>query len=94
MITHDDAIKIFESNNKEKICDVMLHLAVDDEDWVWVQNQCLKLLDHEDIDISGLAAICLGHIARTEGKFELKTIEILNSRKYDTGIGERVQTAL
>ena len=34
MITHDDAIKIFESNNKEKICDVMLHLAFDDEDWV------------------------------------------------------------
>ena len=96
MINHDEeeVIEIFESNDKAKICDVMLSLAFYEEDWIWVQNQCLKLLNHKDIDIKGLAVVCLGHIARIQGKLELTAIEKLKHLKKDPLIGNRVEDAL
>ena len=50
---------------------------------------------NDNPDISGLAAICLGHLARIHGQFEKdKVIPILRSRLNDTAIAGRIEDAL
>lgn len=95
MISHSKAQKIFMSDDKDKICDTLLSLSFYDEDWKWVQDQCLILLDHADIDISGLATTCIGHLARIHKQLDLnKVVPMLNVKAKDPDIGGRAQDAL
>ena len=54
----------FTSNDVEQICGALVSMAYHEHDWQWAQEKCLSFLQDSDIRISGLAATCLGHIAR------------------------------
>ena len=64
------------SANYEDRCRAILSLAYYDRDWRWVHTECLRLLK-EDTDryVRGLAATCLGHLARIHRKLDLEIVK-------------------
>lgn len=94
-ITQNEAIKIFTAGTNTEICDALLAIIFHDEDWRWSQEQCLYFLSHSDPDISGLAATCLGHIARIHHKLDRELVTTaLRKRLNDPKISGRVKDAL
>jgi hypothetical protein len=94
-ITRDEALKIFSDGTDEKICDALLSIAFYDVDWKWGQSQCLYFLNHSNPEIRGLAAVCLGHIARIHHKLDKSVVvTALKGRLSDPEISGRVQDAL
>ncbi|WP_127166757.1 hypothetical protein [Xanthomonas euvesicatoria] len=91
--------KILESSSHEcdpaVICKELVSAAFNDQDWKWVQEKCLIFLNDKNSDIRGVAATCLGHIARIHRKIEKdKVIGALRSRLHDPVISGRVEDAL
>jgi len=56
------------SDDTEQICQALVSIAFYEQDWPWVQEQCLVLLSSKASAIRGLAATCVGHIARMHGQ--------------------------
>lgn len=94
-ITKVEASKVFSTGTSNEICDALVSVTFYEEDWKWSQTQCLHFLNHKNCDISGLAATCLGHIARIHHKLDKKiVIAALKTRLNDPNISGRVQDAL
>ena len=94
-INRNEAVKSFLTGSNNDICDTLLAVTLHDEDWKWVQMQCLHFLKHDDPNISGLAATCLGHLARIHRKIDGKLVTVaLKQRLKDAKISGRVQDAL
>jgi hypothetical protein len=83
------------SGDTKAICDAMVSIAYHDEDWHWAQQQFLELLSASDTQVRGLAATCLGHLARIHGMLDRDRVET-ELRKYleDAAIGGRASDAL
>jgi hypothetical protein len=89
------AEKNFASEDVEKICHTLVAVALHEIDWKWVQDKCLTFFMNESPDISGLAATCLGHLARIHGQLEKdKVIPLLKSRLNDPAIAGQIEDAL
>lgn len=94
-ISRNDAENIFLMGSNNEICDALLAIALYEKDWRWSQMQCLYFLNHVNSDVSGLAATCLGHIARIHHKLDKElVVPALLSRLKDPKICGQVQDAL
>ena len=94
-MSKSDAKKMLLSSNYKDICEGLLSITFYEKDWKWCQDQCLSLLKHENLNVSGLAATCLGHIARIHRKLD-KVLVIHELKKYLSNeiISGQVQDAL
>lgn len=89
------AERVFDSNDVEKICEAMVGVAFYEQDWKWAQDKYLDLFKSDNPDISGLAATCLGHIARIHHKIEKeKVVNALRARINNNEIAGRIEDAL
>jgi hypothetical protein len=87
--------KKLNSNDIKEVTDTLLDITFNNEDWEFVQNECLKLLDNKITDISGLAITCLGHIARIHSKINMeKIIPRLNEKLNNPELYGRIEDAL
>jgi hypothetical protein len=94
-ITKEEAAQAFASADVEQINDALIGLTYHDPDGQWVQDQCLALLDYPDDDVRGLAATCLGHLARIHRNLDRdRVVTALEGLRDDPAIGGRVQDAL
>lgn len=94
-ISRDDALKAFASGDSEQICKVLVSVAFHESDWRWVQDKCLEFLASDDANVSGLAATCLGHIARIHKSLDKeRVVAALRQRLGDPSIAGRVEDAL
>lgn len=94
-ITREDAARAFASADVEQINDALISLTYHDDDRRWVEGQCLALLDHPDSDVRGLAATCLGHIARIHRELDRnRVLPALDALRNDPLVGGRAQDAL
>lgn len=95
-INKKEADRKLASNDVKTICDTLVEIAFYEEDWKWVQEKCLFFLMDENAAISGLAATCLGHIARIHReKIEKdRVIKALRDRLDDSRISGRIEDAL
>jgi hypothetical protein len=95
-IDKSEAIRAFSSKEKEKIVYALVSISLYELDWKWAQDWCLFYLSNaEDYDISGLAATCLGHIARVNRNLEKgKVISELRKKLNDENIKGMVEDAL
>lgn len=94
-ISKKKANEVFAARDVEKICATLVSISLNDSDWQWVQNRCLEFLNHDNFEIRGLAATCLGHIARVHGRLdEDKVVVALRERLSDKEIVGRVVDAL
>lgn len=94
-INRSEAENIFSRGSTDEICDALLAITFYEEDWKWSQMQCLHFLGHSDSNVSGLAATCLGHIARIHHKLDKElVITALLDRLKDSKISGQIQDAL
>ncbi len=70
LTSRQSAEVVFSSGNEDEICYALVSLAFHESDWLWVQNQCLYFLENGNKNIAGVAATCLGHLARIHRKIE------------------------
>ncbi|HEY4341678.1 MAG TPA: hypothetical protein VGM97_17170 [Steroidobacteraceae bacterium] len=94
-IPRDDALRAFSSGNTEEICRALIAVTFHDPDFRWVQELCLRFLSSEDGQISGLAATCLGHLARIHRNIDKeKVLVALRHHLSDVEICGKVEDAI
>jgi len=83
------------SDETEQICQALVSIAFYEQDWQWVQEKCLVLLSSKASAIRGLAATCLGHIARMHGQWDKERVMgALRERMRDPAIAGSIEDAL
>jgi hypothetical protein len=94
-LTREAAVKAFASGQADRICPALVAVAFHEPDWRWAQERCLELIGSEDPDVSGLAATCLGHVARIHRILDMERVrKALHSRIQDPLIAGRILDAL
>lgn len=94
-ISKAEAIAAFESGNSNQICNALVSIACCESDWRWAQEKCLHFLENEDPEISGLAATCLGHIARVQKTLDKeRVVAALRKQLKNPDIAGQVEDAL
>lgn len=89
------AEEAFETNDMKTICEALVAVALHEQDWKWAQDKCLGFLESESSDIRGLAATCLGHIARIHRELDKeKVLSALQTHLSDEYISGQVSDAL
>jgi hypothetical protein len=63
-ISKDQAERLFSESERETICRTLVRIAMFEVDRHWAQSQCLRFAVNKDSAIRGVAATCLGHLAR------------------------------
>lgn len=63
-ISKDQAEDLLAKGGRETICRTLVRVAMFEGDRHWAQSQCLRYASHEDSFVRGVAATCLGHVAR------------------------------
>jgi HEAT repeat len=87
--------KLIESGNTTAIVDGLLSAAYHDPDWRWVQDLCLRFLDHTDPNVRRNAALCLGYVARIHRDLDLELVlPKLMALKRDPVIAGSLEDAL
>ena len=62
-VTRKDLIIRLESDDPEVVANALYASTKYDEDWKWVQDQCLKRLKSSEVSVRWAAATCLGDLA-------------------------------
>ena len=55
-ITREEAVRALDSGGLDAVCEALVRCAFHDQDWEWVQEQCMKLARHESAEIRSTAA--------------------------------------
>ncbi|MGH9874665.1 MAG: hypothetical protein ACRD9S_19580 [Pyrinomonadaceae bacterium] len=63
-ISKHDAEILLARDHSETICRTLVRVAMFEPDRHWAQSECLRFATHTDAAVRGLAATCLGHLAR------------------------------
>jgi hypothetical protein len=84
------------SGSPTEICATLLAASLnEEEDWEWVQEQCLEFLCHPTFEIRSLAATCLGHMARIHRKLDREIVlPALKECLDDEGMDKSIEGAL
>jgi len=86
---------ILKSEDIEKVTNALLYITFNVDDFDWVQEMCINMVNHKDEDVSGLAITCLGHIARIHSKISRKkVIPVLEEKAKDSKFTGRVEDAM
>lgn len=83
--------EMFNSSDENLSTNALLYVVFNVNDFNWVQNMCLKLIDSKSKTMCLLAITCLGHIARIYGKIDGNVVYIL--KKLSKGNGEKAGIA-
>jgi hypothetical protein len=63
-----------ESGSAQRVRDALISLALNDPDWRWVQDVCLRFASDPDASIRAISATSLGHLARIHGALDLARV--------------------
>lgn len=94
-LSRQAAENVFASKDVANICHALVSIALNEPDWRWAQNKCLDFLSNDSPDVRGLAATCLGHIARVHRQLDKeKVLVALREHLHDNAISGRIEDAL
>src|SRR6266508_6794362 len=94
-ISREQAEAQFATGLQVEICDALARITYNHPDWRWAQNWCLFFTEHPDYVIRGVAANCLGDLARIHRCLELdKVFPVLKKLLCDPKVAGRVEDAL
>ncbi|MBI5169138.1 MAG: hypothetical protein HZA61_06595 [Candidatus Eisenbacteria bacterium] len=93
--SRESATAILHGDDVDAMCHALVGVAFHEPDWRWVQGECLRLLVHSAPAVRGLAATCLGHLARIHGEVDRALVEpALRLLLSDPEVGGRAEDAL
>ena len=64
----------FASSDANRICEALYSAAHHEADWLWSQAQCLKMLNHESLQVRSSALMALSEIGIFRGHLDLETV--------------------
>jgi hypothetical protein len=70
--TKENFLEKLNSKDTHSLTRTMLEIAFNFNDLNWNEDVFIKMLNHENEDVVGLAITCLGHLARIHGKINKK----------------------
>ena len=84
-ITHEEAEVALQSGDPSIVNPAFFDLAFNDDDWRWVQEQCIRLSVHPVWNIRAAAATALGHLARIHRQLDVdRVLPILQRLKQES----------
>ncbi len=69
-IDRQNALKELQSDDNARIVEVLLAIALYEEDAAWAVEVCAQHAASPDDTIRGIAMVCFGHIARRTGAMD------------------------
>jgi len=94
-IDRHDAEIVFDGDDLDQTRVTLVRVAFHEPDYQWAQDCCLRFCNHQDAEVRGVAAICLGHIARIHRKLDMsKVMPILQRLLKEPLIAGQVEDAL
>jgi hypothetical protein len=94
-LSKERILELLKSDDVSIVTDALLYATFNFDSWIWLQDECLKLLNNKNVDIKGLAVTCIGHIARIHSSLDKeKVLPILCKKLFDEDISGRVQDTL
>src|SRR5919205_72563 len=73
-ITREEAEAAFTSGDPERISRALVNVAFYDDDWRWVQEQCLGFTRNDVAAVRQIAVTCLGHVGRVHRRLDLERV--------------------
>lgn len=72
--TRSELTRQLESDDPDTVSHALYVAAKWEEDWKWVQDQCLKYLNSTEISVRWAAATCLGNLALLRRPLEVQSV--------------------
>ncbi len=83
-ISKKKAKELLARSDRELVCRTLVRIAMFEPDRRWAQSQCLRFAQHQDSFIRGVAATCLGHLARIHREIdEEEVIPVVRQLLHD-----------
>lgn len=73
-VTREEVEGAFTTGDPDALSRVLIAVAFHEPDADWAQDRCLAALDHPSAVVRGLAATCLGHLARIHRRIDLARV--------------------
>ena len=87
--TRDELIKSLEGDDPVAAANALYAATKYDEDWKWVQDQCLTALMSTEVPVRWAAATCLGDLAFLRRPLDVELVmPALEAATNDPEIGE------
>ncbi len=87
--------KVLEFGSVESRCDAIVRAVYFISDYDWLLAKYTELLNGSDIQVRGVTATCIGHIARlNETADKNQLLKILMPLEYDKDIAGLVEDAI
>lgn len=94
-ISREQAETQMASGLQVEICDALVRMTQHSPDWKWVQDCCISMTGHGDPGIRGVAANCIGELARIHRCIELDLVfPVLRKLLKDPEVVGRAEDAL
>ncbi|NUQ73531.1 MAG: hypothetical protein HUU21_08250 [Polyangiaceae bacterium] len=82
-ISRPEAVIELNSRDRERVCRALVRVTLFDVDRAWIEDWLEKFLQSEDVWIRGVAATCVGHVARIHRALDLVRLAPLLRRLLD-----------
>ncbi len=73
-VTRSELTSQFESRDPQVVARALYAASKYEEDWEWVQGQCLKGLNSEEVSVRWAAATCLGDLALLRRPLDVQVV--------------------
>jgi hypothetical protein len=93
-IEHSAAVARLLSDDLVEVATTLVSAAFYDPDWRWVESECMRLIEDPHADIRGVAATCIGHLARIHGVISERARSRVEAMLGDTEVAGVAKDAL
>jgi HEAT repeat len=94
-LTRDELTSQLESGEPQVVASALHAASKYDEDWKWVQDQCLRFLNSPDVSVRWAAATCLGDLAFLRRPLDVPVVlSALEQALQDSQIADPVNISI
>ncbi len=94
-IERSTAEVLLSHGSEDEVREVLVAIAFNESDWVWVQEKCLEFSRHPSWSVRAVATTCLGHLARIHHTLDLpRVLERLKELRADPLTADYAEHAL
>jgi len=94
-LSRAEAEAAFTADRSNIVCRALVQVALHDPDWRWVQEVCVRFANDTDSGVRGVAATCMGHLARLHQRIDVDAVlPVLETLLQDPDTRGKVEDAL
>jgi hypothetical protein len=95
VFSRDELQRQLKSDSPDQVAHALVSAAFHEADWRWVQDWCIRLTAHADLNVRLVAIISLGHIARIHHCLDLgRVLPLLALKAKESALEGTVEDTL